>query len=158
MATALVTVQLNSLDLTDDGTSTSFVYEGTPPSLSVSDATALCAFAATFYTNVPSGLTNPLGKLMSPSLDWTHGANCSAYDITSHLNGSPHGPPVASSIVSVASAAPTATTHYIPEGVAIAVSYRGDYGSATEFQRDPVTHKIIGRPRARHRGRIYVGP
>jgi hypothetical protein len=46
----------------------------------------------------------------------------------------------------------------VPEGVAAALSFRSDYGTDVEFIRDPVTHKVTHRPRAMHRGRMFLGP
>lgn len=76
------------------------------------------------------------------------------YDISAHLDGSVHGPPVASGtwtnetiLTSVAA---------VPEGVSGVISYNSDYGTDPEFVRDPVTHKVTARPKATHRGRMYL--
>lgn len=71
------------------------------------------------------------------------------YDITGHLDGSPHGSPVH---VSVGTRAITGTAGTnLPTGCAGVVSYRAAYGTDVEFGSG-------SRPRARDRNRFYFGP
>jgi hypothetical protein len=72
-----------------------------------------------------------------------------AYDISGHLNGTPHGPPVATQSFTPTAAITGGTDP--PEGVAIVITLQAPYGSDDEFLGGT-------RPRARDRGRIYFGP
>lgn len=70
------------------------------------------------------------------------------YDVTTHLDGSPAGSPVAVDTLTLTSAAPSSP---LPEELAVALSYHADFTGAVE-------ESGLTRPRARRRGRIYTGP
>lgn len=117
---------------------------------------------STFYTAIHTGL--------SGHYDWAH-APLECYDITTHLDGGPHGSPIYTGLV-VGSAAPSALTA-LPAGLCVCVSYRSDFGTDLEegpsvstiptadFAQDegaPATHTGRTRPKSRDRGRLYIGP
>jgi hypothetical protein len=82
-----------------------------------------------------------------------NGCDVKGTDVTAHLDGTPAGSPIAD----FKWTCPTGTTGSpMPEGVAGVLSYRGDYGMDPEFVRDPVTHKVTGRPRSSDRNRLYL--
>lgn len=95
-----------------------------------------------------AGASEALYLYLSPVLDRTanHGT-ISVYDITAHLDGSPHGSPVDGGTFTLLGGEGTP----MPEGLAACVSYRADYGTDVEY--GPHT-----RPRARDRNRHYFGP
>jgi len=122
-----------------------------------------------FYNTAYSG--HYVGEYLSTAIDRGSG-KCSInyYDITTHLDGSPHGSPVATDPFTLNAAAVTTP---LPEEVSLCMSFHGAYGTlietgavdtaipSTESARDqgaPATHTGVDRPRSRLRGRIYVGP
>lgn len=145
---ALIRVTIPALDPDDDPCSNSFVFLGSGAS-DFAGIAALFTHVEHFYNNAGTGGTFEVGKYLGKQLDRTNShALIQAYDITAHLNGSPHGSPVAQDNWTLSSAA-TSTT--LPSGCAVAVSWRADYGTDVEF--GPGT-----RPRARDRNRVYLGP
>jgi len=99
---------------------------------------------------LPQGTAvNALNYYLSPVLD--RGVNhclIEVYDISTHLDGSPHGGPVDAGNWTLPTAGPG--TGYV-EGVAVAFSYQAEYGSDVEFAPG-------ARPRSRDRNRHYLGP
>lgn len=73
------------------------------------------------------------------------------YDITGHLDGTPHGSPI--QLGAFGMPAPAAGIDF-PSEVAIAVTLEGTHraDSAVEVGTPPV------RPKQRHTGRVYLGP
>jgi hypothetical protein len=93
------------------------------------------------------------------------------YDISGHLDGSPHGSPVETFVDPTGFTAPAANG--MPNECAVVLSFTSTfYALALEHgptatlpstdaavdQGAPVTHTGKTRPRARHRGRVYLGP
>jgi hypothetical protein len=128
-------------------------------------ALSLCAplqvALTTFYSAIHVDL--------SPHHDWAH-SQLEVYDITGHLDGSPHGSPIYVGVV--ASSAPPDNLG-LPNGCCICLSYHCDYGTDFESagvdsaiptqdwaqdQGAPATHAGRARPRSRDRGRLYIGP
>ena len=102
-----------------------------------------------FYNTAATGATNAVGSYLNQTRSRASGVNSvKLYDLTGHLNGSRHGPPYAEHMWTLAPA-PLLTP--LPDEVAFALSFHSAYGVAPEF--GPGT-----RPRARDRGRIYIGP
>lgn len=146
---AKVVISCPSLDLTLDGFSNSFVFESSVAADWGAVGPLLTAVEA-FYNTTASGATIQIANHMSETLDRGTGhAAINVYDITSHLDGSPAGAPVAATTWTLGAAA-TGQTSY-PEGVAATLSFRADYGTDVEFG----SH---ARPRARDRNRVYIGP
>jgi len=108
---------------------------GTDTSLDLSACdTAITAFVNAWASNTSFSLSGQM------TIEY--------YDVTTHLDGSPAGSPIH---LHTGSFSPGAASHYMPEGVTAAVSYRADYGTDVEFA--PGT-----RPRARDRNRFYLWP
>lgn len=84
--------------------------------------------------------SNELSNSVAPSLE--------LYDISAHLNGSPHGPPYAMGNLATP---PTSGGDGLPGQIAVVVDYHADLSGVAEFGAG-------SRPRARRRGRHYHGP
>src|SRR6476646_7509281 len=69
------------------------------------------------------------------------------YVVTGHLDGSPHGSPTRTDPFTPA----TTSLNEAPNQLAVCLSFQSAYGSDVEFAPG-------SRPRARDRGRIYLGP
>lgn len=135
------------------------------------DATDLANKIVIGLNNTPTGGTHSISAYLAPSI--SRGANSATvrvYNVTGHLDGSPHGSPASSMVFT-----PTApiTGLSLPEGVCCCVTNVASYGSDVEF--GPVsaiptppdliadfgaasTHQGRTRPRSRDRGRQYWGP
>lgn len=100
------------------------------------------------YNNAFGGhsIAEYLGNRLSRS---SNAASYTQYDITSALDGSPHGGPVRTTHFTLGNA--TSGTYELPEELSLVVSYHSDYGILSE---------TVGstRPKQRHRGRVYIGP
>lgn len=101
-----------------------------------------------------------IAQYLSNSLGGTSPAACTVrtYDITDHLDGSPHGSPVAETTFGLA--ARTASTVSLPDEVALVLTLRGTNWASQPIERadgaDPGS--AIDRPRQRYSGRIFLGP
>lgn len=121
----------------------------TPPS--TADYTAIEDALEDFYNGDLAGpglgVHNYIGKVMSRAA----GA-CSFrhYDITAHGDGSAAGSPVR--ITPWTLGPEQAGGKDWPEQVALALSFRGNYGADVEFGPGKT------RPRSRRRGRVFIGP
>lgn len=73
----------------------------------------------------------------------------SFYNLTGHLDGSPHGGPIATFNWGLSA---TGAGVSLPDQIACALSMHSNYGTDVEFG--------VGgtRPRARDRGRVFIGP
>lgn len=116
------------------------------------DAAAFDAIAALlddFWTNTPTGGTsapqNYLNLVLSNNAD---AVVLEFYDITSTLDGSPHGSPVGMRTLSLVPGG----SGTMPSEVCSVLSYKSPYGTDVEFGAGAL------RPRSRDRGRIYIGP
>lgn len=102
-----------------------------------------------FYNAVHAPGADPLCFWMSPRLNTL--ANVSKvnyYDVTTHLDGSPHGSPIAVESFTLGT---SAVANAMPEEVAAVISWHGDLTGLVE-------ELGTTRPRARHRGRVFIGP
>lgn len=108
--------------------------------------TALKAF---YNTSAPPA-TSPVAWWMAPCLSRVVPMYFRHYDIDGNLDGSPAGSPVrqggSATVLGVAG-----QTSGLPAEVSCALSFHSPYGTDVEF--GPGT-----RPRARDRGRVYIGP
>lgn len=106
-----------------------------------------------FFITVPTDPTavGPPGTLLSPVLSRTVKPTVRHYNADGHLAGtSPLGSPVATQQFTANLPAPVSGGP-MPSEVAIAMSFHAAFGTDAEFAGTT-------RPRARDRGRIYVGP
>lgn len=118
-----------------------------PGVLLLTDITEIHSALAEFYNTAPAGGTHPVSGWLSPTID--RGALkgvMTTYEIPA-VPG-PLGAPVDVSTFTIGGAIPG---NGFPSELACALSFHGDYAGVAEFG----THT---RPRARHRGRIYIGP
>ena len=132
--------------------------------------TALAMFRD-FFTVLPAGATYKVGDHIGGSR--SRAANAcyiQAFDISGKLDGTPHGSAIATQTFTL----PTPiSTIGLPTEVAACIQLRGaNYASLAEVggiesiptpmsaqeMGAPVTHTGRVRPRARRRGRMYVGP
>lgn len=108
-------------------------------------------------------------EYLSPDRMVANGLTVEAFDLTGHLDGSPHG----SHTYAATSALPDNTAHGpLPDMASITVSYHPSLAGVAEIgptatlpstesaqdQGAPATHTGITRPASRRRGRFYLGP
>lgn len=132
--------------LPEDVVENTFAFAHTP-AFDGTAATAIAAQLSAFYTAVGTGGSAAIQSWLGNSIQTTSGHEIVYYDITGHLDGSPHGAPIATAPLSITSTGATC----LPDELAACVSFHGDYGTDVEFSG-------VTRPRARHRGRVYIGP
>ena len=145
----LVRVTLTSRSTLVDNPTNEFVIEQTGSTTALIPATVK-TLITNFYNVTHPGSGSPLSAYINPIISRSSNACLiSAYDITSHLDGTPHGAPVYTDAFTLGNAA--AADKGWPEGLCALLSYRADYGSDIEFEPG-------ARPRARDRGRLFVGP
>lgn len=149
MKVALIKGIIASTDPDVDDASNQFVFQ----SESATDwslSGALLNHVVAFYNSPGTGATHPIASYISPVMSRVaNTGTIEVYDITTHLDGSPHGSPVAMKNFTLS--VPLTHPSGLPEGVAATVSFRSDYGTDVEFGTGT-------RPRARDRNRVYVGP
>lgn len=147
-AVTLTVVTLNKDSLISaDAAQNSFVFL-TPLGAISTEITAIETALNAFYNTITvSGHT--VNEYLA--LDMTTSANANTfehYNLDGHLDGSAHGSPISSNTWTLAA---TGGSNSPPE-LAIAISFHSAYGSDVEFGAGGT------RPRARDRGRIYLGP
>lgn len=106
------------------------------------------------YSYVQSQITTFLDNLSAYAAysisQATNACSLEIYDITAHLDGSAAGAPVSFENFTWSTGIES-SSHPLPEAAAILFGYRAAYGTDPEY--GPGT-----RPRARDRGRFYIGP
>jgi hypothetical protein len=122
-----------------------FVFE----SSNLSNTLAISGPAVQDFYNVAHHGGNILAHFISLMVTRLVPVTVKHYDITAHLDGSPHGAPVATTSFTLGSN--TSTGDALPEEVACVLSFHAPYGTDQE-------ESGVIRPRARDRGRIYIGP
>lgn len=132
-----------------DPSSNSWVFAVSPGD-TTPDTGLMVDAAVSFYNAVGTGMTNTISAYLAASVSRAANA-CTAkvYDISTHLNGGPKGSPVYVRNFTLASAA--LSTSGLPAGACSTLSFKGAYGTDVEFGTG-------ARPRARDRGRLYIGP
>lgn len=147
MATLLAAAKLmKRSNLPADAVVNTFVFDGLTLGGSAStEMDALTVAVSAFYNGSHSH--TGISGFMSAAMSAASEANeISYYRIDGHLDGSAHGAPIRTDLWTLA--APDATS--LPDEVSAVVTYARAYGSDVEFG----THT---RPRARDRGRVFVG-
>lgn len=125
-----------------DDSSIGFVASIAPADLGTAGSEILTAFAATY-----SGHT--LAEYLHPAINRATNSNeIEAYDITGHLDGTPHGSPVAMGPFTIAAA----VGNGLPAQLAGVADYHASLTGVVEFG------PLKTRPRSRLRGRHYWGP
>lgn len=109
-----------------------------------------------FYAAVHAPSTKPISDYLSTTLSRTAFAVVHrVYDLTGHLDGSPHGSPRDSYAYTLPAGSLSLN---LPSEVCAALTFHADYTGDAEFgPNDPITGNPT-RPRARDRGRVYIGP
>lgn len=123
------------------------------------------------YNTTPTSQPHAIGWYISGQISRSTNMQAKVYEITGHLDGSPHGSPVAidtGTLVAEGSGA-----YDMPSEVAAVLTLRGlgfdtalVEGPTATLPTDaraqrlgaPATHTGKTRPRQRHSGRIYFGP
>lgn len=108
----------------------------------IADANVCITKLNAFYDNID-------GVAIAQNIQTTNGLHYQVFDVSSHLDGSAAGPPILEVDHSVS---PQATNIPLPNEVAIAITFKAAYGTASEFGPGGT------RPRARLRSRVYIGP
>jgi hypothetical protein len=117
-----------------------------PGALLLTDMTEISSAIQEFYKTVPVGGTIPVQNYLSPTLSRAAGAaSISTYVIPA---SGPMGAPV--DVQSWTLGGGISTTP-MPSELAVCLSFNSAYGTDVEFGTG-------SRPRARDRGRIYLGP
>lgn len=122
----------------------------TTPSVGIVDTEvdAVTDSLVTFYSTAPAG-GDSIASMIGNQISRTALVNINVYDLTGHLDGSPHGSPIL--IQSFALPAHVGAGPDLPAEIAVCLSFRAEYATDVEFAPG-------ARPRARDRGRIYLGP
>lgn len=103
-----------------------------------------------FYNAVDPGTNRSIANLMGTQISRAFSVHtASAYLIDGHLDGSDHGSPVSRQAFHLLGA--TAGMTNLPSEMAICLSFHAAYANDPEFQG-------LARPRARDRGRVFLGP
>lgn len=132
-----------------DGASNDFVIEATGSDTTLDFGTSQTPQAAieAFYNSALG--TEPLGYYMSNDISRsTNGCEITWYDVTASLATGALGSPIRMDTFTLTAAG---STEPQPPQVACTIGYRSDYGGTSE-------HSAGTRPRARHRGRLFLGP
>jgi hypothetical protein len=111
-----------------------------------------------FYNSVASGASAAIGTYLSDALSRAASA-CTIryYDISGHLDGSPHGSPWAIANWTLTGAS---SSNQLPHEVAFCVTMEafGRSDAAVEAPDGADSDFLIDRPKQRRTGRIYLGP
>jgi len=143
-----VTFQGKSGLPTDRYTNDFSVYTEGPLDSSMATALAADLHDLFYVNNITSGV-NLVNWYLSNVIDRTVDATVDLYDVTTHLDGSPHGSPIGSDAFALPDLAHTAI--YIPSEVCAVISMHADETGVLE-------ESGATRPAARRRGRLYIGP
>jgi len=165
MADTLVRVTLaNVSGVGADSYVNDFVFSGSVA------LTALVTSVQAFYNSGTTGtiLAEVIGAVVSRTANACY---IDTYDLTGHLDGSPHGSPTSHTAFTLTPSLSSGITQ-LPYQDCLVLSTRANYGTALErgptasmptpesAQDDgaPATHMGSTRPRASLRGRLYIGP
>lgn len=115
---------------------------------------------ASFYNVAPVLGSNVLGSYLGGAVSRTASAGViDIYDLAGHLDGSPHGSPVASDTFTLAPADGGAIS--LPQEAAMCITLRADGWSTALVEQPDADVPPDGtrdRPKQRHSGRIFLGP
>ncbi|MBA0083699.1 MAG: hypothetical protein HRJ53_01760, partial [Acidobacteria bacterium Pan2503] len=147
-----VVLKWSSISPILDGGGITLNWLGTAVTPSLADVIYLVSHITASINSIPTGaVASPQSYMASSLLGGTNNATAEAYDISSTLNGAPHGAPIYSTNWTLGVTGPSGAC---PEGMAACISIKAPYGTDVEFAPGPPP----SRPRARDRGRIYFGP
>lgn len=103
-----------------------------------------------FFNTADATTTLKVANFISPAISRTVAPTFRHYNLDGHLAGDAHGSPVRTQAMALLGAA-SAGNAPLPSEVAICMSYNANFGTDAEFIP-------LARPRARDRGRVYIGP
>lgn len=159
MGSILATVTLNHKSgMAEDAVVNTFaVSTGGTDSIAANHG-AITDAIANFYNGSHDGNVDSVGQWLGDGLSRAaDGMSIKLYNITGHLDGSPHGSDMYEEKYTL-DAPIEATT--LPEEVSLALTLRGTNWEAQPVEipdtSDPGTE--VDRPRQRYTGRIYLGP
>lgn len=121
---------------------------GAPSALELSQITGALV---EFYNVDTSGGTNTAEQISRCISRASTACEVRHFNVTAVLDGSPAGSPVAIHVFTLGAAAASSAPG-LPSEVATCLSYHSDYTDR------PEVGPLHTRPRARERGRIYIGP
>ena len=166
--TARVTLA-DKLKVLEDDSHFSIHFKGTGTGGLVDDVGVFNKLSG-FLDGVAPGQALSLAHYLSNQIDFTGGSSrIDLTDITTHLDGTPAGPPYNGTPLDITSGSGATG---LPPNNAACMGYRADYGTQLEQgpvtdiptdddaqdQGAPKTHPGKPRPRAGLRGRIFIGP
>lgn len=102
-----------------------------------------------FYNDVHAPAGRSIASYISPSMSRTANPIIRHYDVTNDLGGTPAGSPV--SEINMPNLGMNVSAGALPAEVSVCLSFNAAYGVDVEFAPG-------ARPRARDRGRLYIGP
>lgn len=144
---AVVTLNKKSM-IPKDAVQNRFAFTtGTVPA-SVAELAEISSLIDNFYNAAQStgvGVTHWMASSLNPA---NNSHSIDFYDLTGHLNGTSHGSPFRTEPFTLAG---LPANEGLPDECAICISYHSDFG---------VDRESVGntRPKARDRGRMYIGP
>lgn len=151
MGSLLVTTSLDvSGGFTDESVQNSFAFT---TDVAIDDTVLLDIGSAviSFFNDTAPGATHPVAYYIGQQIDRSAGAcRIKKYDIGGHLDGTPHGSPIQDGTWTLGAGAAASP---LPAQVAGVLTLRAR--NALTF---PVEAAGGTRPRARHSGRLYLGP
>lgn len=158
MSDILVTTTLPAENgKTEDAVVNSFAIRMTGATPAEAAAVAIPAVEA-FWESIPPTQGSPLGAFIGATQERSaEMCIARAYDITTHLDGSPHGSPVAEDAFSLPAALNAETGVAQVAGV-ITLRARAFSDVQVEIPGGPGDPAPTVRPRARRTGRLYIGP
>lgn len=146
-----VTVELHhNSGLVKDSSVNNFCFSNNDVDVDEAALVAMQTALTDFYNGVDSGSSRSIAMFLSPAISRTIAPTMRTYNLDGHLGGTPHGSPIDTRSLALLSA-PTSGQLALPSEVAVAVTLRANYGSDAEFSPN-------ARPRARDRGRVFIGP
>jgi hypothetical protein len=147
---ALVAVTLTPASgLPADKMVNTFCFEYPGAQAPAQDALISTAIIA-FYNTTAAGAAKEVAKHINDTVSRTASAcRLDFYNITGHLDGSPHGSPYLTAGWTLSSSEMAGAG--LPAEVAIVSSFHAAYGSLSEEVGNT-------RPKNRRRGRVYIGP
>jgi hypothetical protein len=154
---ALVTVTLPNINaMPEDAVVNTFTFA--PDDLTSTHQTTLFNAVRDFYNVAHGTSTQPIGTYLSPDLDRGTGkATVRIYDLTGHLDGSPHGSPIVELPMTLHAGG--SGGYALANQLAGVLSFHGDFtGHPESIPGGPAGPAGDTKPRARRRGRLYLGP
>lgn len=141
----------------EDRVSNGFAFS-MPSGVGATEYAAIAQAVSDFYNVAAPTASSALAAWMSEELSRVASVGTTKiYDITGHLDGSPHGPPI-HSVTFTLGGAGVGTP--MPGECAVACTLRGTAWQEQSIEIPDESDPGIARdrPRARHTGKLYLGP